>query len=98
MGNQVISANRLGDGIVVYLTESGRWSEKLADGSIATDDETAQSILAQAKQAEADRLVVDPYLIEVAEFDGQLRPKKYREYIRAQGPSIRPDLGKQAGQ
>ena len=37
-------------------------------------------------------------LIDVAEFDGEWRPKKYREYIRATGPSVRPDLGKQAGQ
>ena len=98
MLNQVISANRLGDGIVVYLTEGGGWSAQLADGHVATDEAAALGILALAKQAEDDRIVVDPYLIEVADFDGVLRPKKYREYIRAMGPSVRPDLGNQAGQ
>ena len=98
MSQQVISANRLTDGLVVYLTPEGGWSERLADGHVASDDATAQQVLALAKQAESDRIVVDPYLIDVAEFDGELRPKKYREYIRAMGPSIRPDLGKQAGQ
>jgi hypothetical protein len=98
MIQQVVSANRLTDGLVVYLTPQGGWSELLADGHIATDEATAQSIQDLAQQAVGDRIVVDPYLIDVAEFDGELRPKKYREYIRAMGPSIRTDLGKQAGQ
>ena len=98
MTQQVVSANRLTDGLVVYLTNDGGWSERLADVRVANDDATAEQLLAQAKQAEDDRVVVDPYLIDVDEFDGELRPKKYREYIRAMGPSVRPDLGKQAGQ
>lgn len=98
MTQQVVSANRLTDGLVVYLTPAGGWSERLADGHVATDDATADGLLTLAKQAEDGRAVVDPYLIDVAEFDGELRPKKYREYIRAMGPSVRTDLGKQAGQ
>lgn len=97
MFQQVISANRIGDGLVVYLTDSGGWSDRLADGHVATDKVAANNILALARRAEDDRVVIDPYLIDVAEFDGVLRPKKYREYIRAMGPSVRPDLGKQAG-
>jgi hypothetical protein len=34
-------------------------------------------------------------VIDVAETDGVLWPTKYREFIRATGPSIRPDLSKQ---
>jgi len=98
MTQQVVSANRLTDGLVVYLTPKSGWSERLADGHVAADETAAKSILALAKQAQDDRIVVDPYLIDVADFDGELRPKKYREYIRAMGPSVRPDLGKQAGQ
>ena len=98
MLQQVVSANRLTDGLVVYLTPAGGWSEQLIDGHVATDETAAKSILALAKQAQDGRIVVDPYLIDVADFEGELRPKKYREYIRAMGPSVRPDLGKQAGQ
>ena len=97
MTQQVVSANRLTDGLVVYLTTGASWSEQLVDGHIAADDAAAERLLAVAKQAEEDRVVIDPYLIGVVEFDGVLRPKKYREYIRAMGPSVRPDLGKQAG-
>lgn len=98
MAQQVVSANRLTDGLVVYLTAAGSWSEQLRDGDIATDEAAAEKLLSVARRAEDDRVVVDPYLIDVAEFDGELRPSKYREYIRATGPSVRPDLGKAARQ
>lgn len=96
MTQQMVSANRLTDGLVVYLTTDAGWSERLVDGHIAADETTAERILAVAKQAESDRIVVDSYLIDVANFDGELRPSKYREYIRAEGPTVRPDIGKQA--
>jgi hypothetical protein len=97
MTQQLVSANRLTDGLVVYLTADAGWSERLADGHIAADETTAERLLAVAKKAERERIVVDAYLIDVAEFDGELRPTKYREYIRAEGPTVRPDIGKQAG-
>jgi hypothetical protein len=96
MTQQVISANRLGDGIVVYLTAENSWSELISGSVIAMDEATADALLREAKQAEENRLVVDPYLIDVAEVDGEVRPIKYREFIRATGPSVRPDLSKQS--
>lgn len=96
MTQQIVSANRLTDGLVVYLTAGAGWSERLADGHVAADEAAAERILAAARQAESERIVVDSYLIDVAEFDGVLRPTKYREYIRAEGPTVRPDIGKQA--
>ena len=52
--------------------------------------------LARAKQDEASNIVVDPYAIAVEERNGHLAPKALREAIRAAGPTIRRDLGKQA--
>lgn len=95
MTQRVISANRLGDGLVVYLAADGSWSEFISGGAIALDETTAAALLEEARQAERDRLVIDPYLIDVAEIDGEVRPTKYREFIRATGPSVRPDLSKQ---
>jgi hypothetical protein len=43
------------------------------------------------------REVVGPYLFDVRLEDGLAVPVKVREAIRAAGPTIRPDLGKQAG-
>jgi hypothetical protein len=95
MTQKVISANRLADGLVVYLAADGSWSKFIAGGAIAVDDAGADALLEKARTAEEDRLIVDPYLIDVAEIDGEVRPTKYREFIRATGPSVRPDLSKQ---
>jgi len=95
MTQQVISANRLDNGFVVYLAADGSWSKLISGSVIAMDETAADELLKEAKQAEQDRVVVDPYLIDVAEVDGEVRPIKYREFIRATGPSVRPDLSKQ---
>lgn len=95
MTQKVISANRLGDGLVVYLTANDTWSEWISRSEIANDEAAADALLVRAKRAETNRLIVDPYLVDVAEIDGQVRPTRYRELIRATGPSVRPDLSKQ---
>ena len=96
MPKKVMSANRLSDGIVVYLDAADGWRERIDDSRIAetADDETAMTEI--AARAVAARQIVDPYLIDVAEDDGAIRPTKYRELLRALGPSVRTDLGKQA--
>ena len=95
MTQQVLSANRLRDGIVVYLTRHNTWSELIATGEIVGSETGAADLLVRAQHAAAERVVVDPYLIEIAGIDGEIRPIKYREFIRATGPTIRPDLSKQ---
>ena len=41
--------------------------------------------------------IVDPYLVAVeVNAQGVPQPRHYREALRALGPSVRPDLGKQA--
>jgi hypothetical protein len=39
-------------------------------------------------------VVVEPYAIEVIRDAGDVRPVRYRERIRAFGPSIHPDFAK----
>jgi hypothetical protein len=95
---QVVTANRLDDGVVVYLAAGGRWSERIVDAHPVESKEQADALMALAEQGVRDRLIVVPYLIEVViEADG-VHPVRYRELIRARGPSVRPDLGKQAEQ
>jgi hypothetical protein len=66
---------------------------------IARDEAGAQQLKAAAAQALARNKVVDAYLVDVA-LDGEGRdvPRHYREKIKTEGPSVRRDLGKQAGQ
>jgi len=96
MADQVISANRLGDGLVVYLTDASGWSERIADAQVVTAKEPAEAALEVARAAEEARIVVGPYLIDIDARGGERRPTRLRELIRDKGPTVRPDLGKQA--
>ncbi|MDA9230261.1 DUF2849 domain-containing protein [Alphaproteobacteria bacterium] len=94
---QAVTANRLTDGEVVYLTAQSQWSETFSQAAIADGAEASEALLAQALPADYEAHVLDPYLFEVLE-DAQTgyQPASVREIIRAKGPTIRLDLGKQA--
>lgn len=95
MALHIITGNRLSDGLVVFLAEHGGWSESLAASRvIATDNELAQ-VKALADAAAKAAIVVDPYAIDVVRDGGAIRPVRYRERIRAFGPSIHPNFAKQ---
>ncbi len=87
-GAQAVTANRLADGAVVFLTEDSRWSLRVKDSAVAGDATAAASILAIANKAAADQIVVAPYLFEVSVEGGVVRPLSARETIRAAGPTV----------
>ncbi len=84
---QTITANRLSDGLVVYLSQRGGWSERLDDARTTNDRDVAARLLRQAEGAAA-RVVVGPYLIDLTEGGKSLRPARRRELIRARGPTV----------
>src|ERR1700691_5873992 len=92
----MITANRLSDGIVVFQDASGGWCEDFHRGAVLSDESAKAAALARAEQSEADCEVVGPYAIEIDSRNGHFVPKALREAIRASGPTIRRDLGKQA--
>lgn len=94
MAMHIVTGNRLGDGRVVYLTKSGSWSERISNGAIARKDEERIRLEAMAAHGVGSCEVVEPYAIEVVEADDTIRPVRYREYIRAEGPSIHPHFGR----
>ena len=96
MSLRVVTANRLGDGAVVYLTGDGEWSEWIAVARVGADDAEAERLMAVAERAVEEPAVVEPYLIEVAVEGETVRPLRYREVIRATGPTVRPEHGKTA--
>jgi sulfite reductase (NADPH) hemoprotein beta-component len=96
MSGKVVTANRLSDGVVVYLEAGGGWTEWIEGARIAHGEADAQAILALAERPEQAVAVVGPYLMDVVGEDGRPRPASPREIIRARGPSVRADLGKQA--
>jgi len=92
---QMLTANRLRDGAVVYW-RAGAWLTGLADAELLPEPAGADAALAAADESVRDRVVVNPYLFDVREDAGTVRPVKEREVIRAAGPTVRLDLGKQA--
>ena len=79
----VVTANRLTDGSVVYLAPDGSWVEDIARARIAsTENETKALEDVAAKDVKA-RKVVAVYPMEVALVDGAVDPLSVREKIRA---------------
>jgi hypothetical protein len=92
----ILLANDLIDGDIVVRAPQG-WSRNPADARIVHGIEEAQALDAEGQAAMARNEVVDAYLVEVEiGADGRATPRHFRERFRVLGPSIRPDLGKQA--
>jgi hypothetical protein len=91
----MITANRLKDGLVVFLDAEGGWSEDFHRGATISDEATKAQALARAQEGVDANMIVDPYAIELEMRAGHLAPKALRERIRATGPTVRADLGKQ---
>lgn len=84
--NYVLSANRLADGRVVYLSDSQGWSTHIDQARRLTDDDVEQA-RQLGKIAEESNLVVDSYTVPLS--DGHThQPARLRERIRGFGPTV----------
>jgi Protein of unknown function (DUF2849) len=92
----ILLANDLLDGDVVFFFRGG-WTRDPALAEIAADDAAAVRLEDAARSALAANTVVDAYLVDVTlDAAGHATPNHFRERFKTLGPSIRPDLGKQA--
>jgi hypothetical protein len=87
MTQQLVTANRLSDGAVVYLGPGGGWSGAIEAGLVVSDDR-ADALLAEAQLGVENNIVVAPYLIEIGNHRGRPVPVRLRERIRAFGPTV----------
>jgi len=86
-GPVVVTANRAGDGAVVYRRADGGWSNELDAAAVVTDAAGAQRLMTGALGD--DRHAVGPYIAPVKLAPGgQVRPGNLRELIRRGGPTI----------
>lgn len=83
---QLVTANRLRDGAVVYRTGDS-WSPDIAGSRLAAPSE-AEALLAAATAGPKPLPVVAPYLIDAEVESGAVRPLSLRERIRAGGPTV----------
>ena len=79
----VVTANRLIDGIVVYLAKDGGWTEEIDRARLAETEDEVKALEAEAAKDVAARKVVAVYPMDVAIRDGTVDPLSVRERIRA---------------
>lgn len=89
---KVVTANRLAEGDVVYLTATDQWSPHHHEAELIEDEAHAQMRLLHAN---AQRLaIVGAYLADAKAGDKGPEPLHFREAFRTRGPSNYPH-GKQ---
>lgn len=93
---KVLTANRLSDGIAVWYGQTGAWVERVEDAYAVEAGDGVAILEKIAAGALSSGHYCDVVLIDVEDSVSGLRPVKLRERIRAQGPTVRLDLGKQA--
>ena len=90
---KILTANDLLLGGTVYYTASGEWSSHVADALVATTPEAVEALNKAGADAFAANLVIDVAVVYV-NANGELRPARLREVIRATGPTVRRHLNK----
>jgi len=85
---KVISANRLADGIVVYVGPDGSWLERLEQAKIFASEAETEAGLGRARDDAKRNLIVDPFAVEVASRPSGFDAVTLRNAIRARGPTI----------
>lgn len=93
---KVLTANRLRDGEAVWLAADHSWSETIDAAEIARDVAAEDALTEIGKASYLRDEVVDVELIDIQLVEGRIVPNRLRERIRAAGPTIHPNLGKQA--
>jgi hypothetical protein len=85
---QVISANTLARGRVVFYGAGGAWVENIAQAIVYRDKAAAEAGLAAAKLDEARARVVDVFLVDQKDDAEGRAALTLRDAIRAYGPTI----------
>lgn len=83
---QVVTANDLFEGDVIYLTTEGGWTRQHGDAAIAETPDDAERLLALANTQ--PEKIVGAYLANaVIDTHGRPQPIHFREAFRTRGPS-----------
>ncbi|MEP3276886.1 MAG: DUF2849 domain-containing protein [Stappiaceae bacterium] len=93
---QIITANRLVDGEVVWMGAGNLWVDTVGAAHVFADKDEVAGGLSRAELAVARQEVVEVYSLDVLLVDGEITPRTLKERIRTAGPTFRADLGKQA--
>ncbi|MEP9352141.1 DUF2849 domain-containing protein [Xanthobacter sp. KR7-65] len=86
-GPTVVTANRLADGLVVWLTPAGGWTATLSEAAVGATSEEVSRLLDIAHTDENTAVGAYPAPVRLAG-DGTPEPANLRERIRVAGPTI----------
>lgn len=93
-GPRIATANRLLDGLVVFLDGQGEWTRDLQAATVVEDDAEVARLERDAVAAAKANIVVDPYLIQVTPQNGHgFIPVANRERMRRNGPTVGNSIG-----
>jgi hypothetical protein len=85
-GPSVVTANRLGDGAVVYRTIDNEWTTRIEEAAVVSTSAAATELLGSAR---ADGIrAVDVYIAPVKVEQDRILPGNLREFIRLRGPTV----------
>lgn len=88
---EILTANRLYDGDVVYRTAAGDWVDDV-DAAELIDGAEQLALAEAAAQADVRACkVLDVVAVKVEVADGRIVPTRLRERIRAFGPTVKSD-------
>jgi sulfite reductase (NADPH) hemoprotein beta-component len=93
MPNWLITANRLKDGVAVWLGSNDNWVDRIENAAVFDNERLAES-LQSARTGKSQNVVVEVRDVEVGTSAGSPVSVERREQLRSAGPSVRGDLAK----
>ncbi|MEM7428425.1 MAG: DUF2849 domain-containing protein [Pseudomonadota bacterium] len=84
----VLTANRLNDGLVVFLTPANTWSGNIDEAVLAQEEKAAAALERRGNEFEGANVVTGAYMVEAQRTGGMITPTHVRERIRACGPTV----------
>ncbi len=85
-GPSIVTANRTGDGAVIYRTASHGWSVDLVDAAVVRTADDARALLTESVADDVG--AIGAYIAPVDVTDQGIAPGNLREKIRQQGVTI----------
>jgi hypothetical protein len=86
-GPAVVTANRVGDGAVIYRTDDGAWTTQFTEAAVVANAAAAGALLAAAIADDLNAVgaYIAPVRLDTA---GGISPANLRERIRIAGPTF----------
>lgn len=85
---KILTANRLKDGVSVWLASDHSWVTTIEAAEVAEDAIQEEKLERAGKAAFLKNEVIDVNLIDVERVGAGVRPTRLRERIRADGPTV----------